>query len=46
MYAFETYNEVYPTTFTLAFGQMSGGNPQTLASITGTHLEMVGWTTM
>ena len=45
MYAFETYNEVYPTTFTLAFGQMSGGNPQTLASITGTHLEMVGWTT-
>jgi hypothetical protein len=25
---------------------MSGGNPQTLASITGTHLEMVGWTTM
>ena len=46
MYAFETFNKVYPTTYTLAFGQLSGGAPQTLASITGTQLQMIGWTTM
>jgi hypothetical protein len=46
MYAFETFNKVYPTTYTLAFAQLNGGAPQTLASITGTHLQMIGWTTM
>ncbi len=46
MYAFETATTQYPTTDTLAFGQMSGGNPQTIASIAGTKLQMVGWTTM
>ena len=46
MYAFETFNEVYPTTDTLAFAQLSGGAPQTLASIAGTKLQMIGWTTM
>src|SRR5260370_30457874 len=28
IYPSATYNEVYPTTFTLAFGHMSGGNRQ------------------
>ncbi|HKF35271.1 MAG TPA: hypothetical protein VKB35_00095 [Ktedonobacteraceae bacterium] len=46
MYAFGTATTQYPTTDTLAFGQMSGGNPQTFASITGTKLQMVGWTTV
>lgn len=46
MYAFETFNHVYPATNTLAFGRISGGVTQTFASISGTQLQMVGWTTM
>ena len=46
MYAFQTMTNSYPTTYTLAFGQLSGGAPQTLASITGTRLDLIGWTTM
>jgi len=46
MYAFQTMTNGYPTTYTLAFGQLSGGTPQTLASITGTQLDVIGWTTM
>jgi len=46
MYAFQTMTTGYPATFTLAFGQLSGGAPQTLASISGTHLDLIGWTTM
>ncbi len=46
MYAFQTMTTSYPETDTLAFGQLSGGAPQTLASITGTHLDLIGWTTM
>jgi len=46
MYAFQTMTPGYPATYTLAFGHLSGGTPQTLASITGTHLDLIGWTTM
>jgi eukaryotic-like serine/threonine-protein kinase len=51
MYAFQTMTTSYPETDTLAFGQLSGGAPQTLASIaetstSNTHLELIGWTTM
>jgi hypothetical protein len=46
MYAFQTITNGYPATYTLAFGQLSGGAPQTLASIAGTHLDLIGWTTM
>lgn len=46
MYAFQTSTTSYPETDTLAFGQLSGGAPQTLASIAGTHLDLIGWTTM
>lgn len=46
MYAFQTMTNGYPTTYALAFGQLNGGAPQTLASITGTHLDLIGWTTM
>ena len=46
LYAFQTMTNGYPTTYMLAFGQLSGGTPQTLASITGTHLDLIGWTTM
>jgi hypothetical protein len=46
MYAFQTMTNGYPATFTLAFGKFSGGAPQTLASISGTRLDLIGWTTM
>ena len=46
MYAFQTLTTGYPTTSTLAFGQLNGGAPQTLASIAGTRLDLIGWTTM
>jgi eukaryotic-like serine/threonine-protein kinase len=46
MYAFQTITSSYPETSTLAFGQLNGGAPQTLASIAGTHLDLIGWTTM
>jgi hypothetical protein len=46
MYAFQTQTNSYPYTYTLAYGQLNGGAPQTLASITGTRLELIGWTTM
>ena len=46
MYAFQTMTNGYPATFTLAYGQLNGGAPQTLASITGTRLDLIGWTTM
>jgi hypothetical protein len=46
MYAFQTMTTGYPTTYTLAFGQLGGGAPQMLASISGTHLDLIGWTTM
>ena len=34
------------TTYTLEFGSLSGGSPVVFASITGTQLATVGWTTM
>jgi eukaryotic-like serine/threonine-protein kinase len=46
MYAFQTMTTGYPATYALAFGQLNGGAPQTLASIAGTHLDLIGWTTM
>jgi eukaryotic-like serine/threonine-protein kinase len=46
LYAFKTSNHVFPATDTLAFGRISGGATQTFASISGTQLQMVGWTTM
>jgi len=46
MYAFQTMTNGYPATFTLAYGQLNGGAPHTLASITGTRLDLIGWTTM
>src|SRR5262249_39592452 len=46
MYAFQAMTNSYPTNYTLAFRPLSGGAPQTLASITGTHLDLIGWTTM
>ncbi|HLX58508.1 MAG TPA: hypothetical protein VKR83_15940 [Ktedonobacteraceae bacterium] len=45
MYAFETNTGGYPASYTLAFGQLSGGAPQTFASISGTQLQVIGWTT-
>jgi hypothetical protein len=46
MYALQTMTTGYPATYTLSFGQFSGGAPQTLASISGTRLDLIGWTTM
>ncbi len=51
MYAFQTSTTSYPEIDTLAFGQLSGGAPQTFASIaetstSNTHLNLIGWTTM
>ena len=46
MYAFQTTTNNYPTTYTLAYGHLNGGAPQALASITGTRLDLIGWTTM
>jgi len=34
------------TTYTLEYGSLSGGSPVVFASITGTQLATVGWTTM
>ena len=44
MYAFQTRTNTYPTTYTLAYGKLNGGAPQTFASITGTRLDLIGWT--
>ena len=48
MYAFETFGTgTYPETYSLLSGSLSGGSPTAFASIAdGTHLEIVGWTTM
>jgi hypothetical protein len=48
LYAFGTTTTgTYPSTYTLSFGPLSGGTPQTFASISdGTQLALVGWTTM
>ena len=51
MYTFQTSTTSYPETDTLDFGQLSGGAPQTLASVAETstsnaHLNLIGWTTM
>ena len=46
MYAFQSMTNGYPATYTLAYGQLNGGAPQTLASISGTRLDLIGWTTM
>jgi hypothetical protein len=51
MYAFQTSTTSYPETDTLAFGQLSGGAPQTIASVSETstsnaHVDLIGWTTM
>ena len=34
------------TTYTLEYGSLSGGSPTVFASISGTQLALVGWTTM
>lgn len=50
MYAFETVSSTANAgynTYTLSYGSLSGGQPQSLASIAdGTQMAIIGWTTM
>lgn len=46
LYVLQTTNQSFPTTYTLLFGSLSGGTPTIFASISGTQLAIVGWTTM
>jgi dipeptidyl aminopeptidase/acylaminoacyl peptidase len=47
MYALEQFTAQNGTvTNTLLFGSLNGGSPTTFASISGTELTIVGWTTM
>ncbi len=47
MYALEQFTAQNGTvTNTLLFGSLHGGSPTTFASISGTELAIVGWTTM
>jgi hypothetical protein len=43
LYALETVNS-YTGTYTLLYGSLNGGTPTTIASISGTALEIAGWT--
>lgn len=45
MYALEMAN-FSTSTYTLMFGPLNGGTPTTFASISGTELQIAGWTTM
>jgi hypothetical protein len=47
MYALEQFTaQNGKVTDTLLFGSLNGGSPTTFASISGTALALVGWTTM
>lgn len=53
MYAFETSTSGNPATYTLFYGSLNGGQPQSFVSVSnnnssanGTNLAIVGWTTM
>jgi hypothetical protein len=45
MYALQVTN-YSSNTYTLLFGSLKGGSPTTFASISGTQLEIAGWTTL
>jgi len=45
MYALETSN-FSTSTYTLMVGSLNGGTPTIFASISGTVLEIAGWTKM
>ncbi len=46
MYVLQMTNFSTTSTYTLMFGSLNGGTPTTFASISGTVLEVAGWTTM
>jgi eukaryotic-like serine/threonine-protein kinase len=46
MYVLQMTNYSTTSTYTLMFGSLNGGTPTTFASISGTVLEVAGWTTM
>jgi hypothetical protein len=46
MYAFETSTAGNPTTYTLSYGSLNGGKPQSFVSSAADKLAVVGWTTM
>jgi hypothetical protein len=45
-YALQIVTGTTTSTYTLEYGSLSGGSPTVFASITGTQLATVGWTTM